>query len=32
MRKILFLTPYVPSSRAGGENFTRLLLDNTALN
>ena len=27
MRKILFLTPYVPSSRAGGENFTRLLLE-----
>lgn len=27
MKKILFLTPYVPSSRAGGENFTRLLLD-----
>lgn len=27
MKKILFLTPYLPSSRAGGENFTRLLLD-----
>ena len=27
MKKILFLTPYVPSSRAGGENFTRLLLE-----
>lgn len=25
--RILFLTPYVPSKRAGGENFTRLLLD-----
>lgn len=25
--KILFLTPFVPSMRAGGENFTRLLLD-----
>lgn len=24
--KILFLTPYVPSKRAGGENFTRQLL------
>lgn len=27
MKHILFLTPYVPSSRAGGENFTRLLLE-----
>ena len=27
MKKILFLTPYVPSNRAGGENFTRLLLE-----
>lgn len=27
MKKILFLTPYLPSKRAGGENFTRLLLD-----
>lgn len=27
MKKILFLTPYRPSSKAGGENFTRLLLD-----
>lgn len=27
MRKILFLTPYLPSLRAGGENFTRLLLN-----
>ena len=26
MKRILFLTPYVPSSRAGGENYTRLLL------
>lgn len=26
MKKILFLTPHVPSNRAGGENFTRLLL------
>lgn len=25
--KILFLTPYLPSNRAGGENFTRLLLE-----
>ena len=25
--KILFLTPYVPSSRAGGEKFTQLLLN-----
>lgn len=27
MKRILFLTPYLPSSKAGGENFTRLLLD-----
>lgn len=27
MKKILFLTPYLPSDRAGGENFTRLLLE-----
>ena len=27
MKKILFLTPYLPSNRAGGENFTRLLLE-----
>lgn len=27
MKKILFLTPFVPSSRAGGENFTRQLLE-----
>lgn len=26
MKRILFLTPYVPSNRAGGENFTRQLL------
>lgn len=26
MKHILFLTPYVPSNRAGGENFTRQLL------
>ena len=25
--RILFLTPYVPSDRAGGEKFTRLLLE-----
>lgn len=28
--KILFLSPYVPSKRAGGENFTRLLLADLA--
>ena len=27
---ILFLTPYLPSPKAGGENFTRLLLDDLA--
>ena len=27
MKKILFLTPFVPSQRAGGENFTRQLLN-----
>ena len=27
MKHILFLTPFVPSNRAGGENFTRLLLE-----
>jgi glycosyltransferase involved in cell wall biosynthesis len=27
MKKILFLTPYVPSRRAAGENFTRQALD-----
>lgn len=32
MKHILFLTPYVPSSRAGGENFTRLLLENLSVN
>ena len=32
MKKILFLTPYVPSSRAGGENFTRLLLEELSKN
>lgn len=31
MKKILFLTPYVPSNRAGGENFTRLLLDKLSI-
>ena len=25
--RILFLTPYVPSDRAGGEKFTKLLLE-----
>ena len=28
--KILFITPFVPSKKAGGENFTRLLLDDLA--
>lgn len=32
MKKILFLTPYVPSNRAGGENFTRLLLEQLSRN
>lgn len=32
MKHILFLTPYVPSSRAGGENFTRLLLEKLSVN
>lgn len=32
MKKIIFLTPYVPSSRAGGENFTRLLLEKLSVN
>ena len=27
MKRILFLTPFAPSNRAGGENFTRLLLE-----
>lgn len=31
MKKILFLTPYVPSSRAGGENYTRLLLEELSI-
>lgn len=31
MRKILFLTPFVPSNKAGGENFTRLLLENLSV-
>lgn len=31
MKTILFLTPYVPSSRAGGENYTRLLLEELSL-
>lgn len=31
MKKILFITPYVPSKRAGGENYTRLLLENLSL-
>ena len=29
--KILFLTPYLPSNRAGGENFTRLLLEQLSI-
>lgn len=32
MKHILFLTPYVPSNRAGGENFTRLLLEKLSVN
>lgn len=32
MKKILFLTPFVPSNRAGGENFTRLLLEQLSFN
>lgn len=28
MRRILFLTPFAPSNKAGGENYTRLLLEN----
>lgn len=28
MKKILFLTPFAPSNKAGGENYTRLLLEN----
>lgn len=32
MKKILFLTPFVPSNRAGGENFTRLLLEHLSQN
>ena len=28
MKKILFLTSYVPSNRAGGEKFSKLLLEN----
>ncbi len=31
MKKILFLTPFAPSNRAGGENFTRLLLKNLSI-
>ena len=31
MKKILFLTPFAPSNRAGGENFTRLLLEHLSL-
>ena len=31
MRKILFITPYVPTNKAGGENFTRLLLVHLSL-
>lgn len=27
MKKILFLTPFVPSKRAGGENYTRQLIE-----
>lgn len=29
--KIFFLTPYLPSNRAGGENFTRLLLEQLSI-
>lgn len=32
MKKILFLTPFVPSNRAGGENFTKLLLEQLSQN
>lgn len=32
MKRILFLTPHVPSNRAGGENFTRLLLEKLSVN
>lgn len=32
MKKMLFLTPFVPSNRAGGENFTRLLLEHLSQN
>ena len=28
MKRILFLTPFAPSNKAGGEKFTRLLLEN----
>ena len=31
MKRILFLTPFVPSNKAGGENFTRLLLEHLSL-
>lgn len=32
MKRILFLTPHIPSNRAGGENFTRLLLEQLSSN
>lgn len=32
MKHILFITPFVPSNRAGGENFTRLLLEKLSVN
>lgn len=32
MKRILFLTPYLPSNKAGGENFTRLLLQDLSVN
>lgn len=31
MKRILFLTPFAPSNKAGGENFTRLLLENLSV-
>lgn len=31
MKRIIFLTPFVPSNRAGGENFTKLLLENLSI-
>lgn len=32
MKNVLFLTPFVPSNRAGGENYTRLLLEHLSAN